>query len=220
MKPIRLLLIDDHAIVRQGLKMYLELTDDFEVVGEGETGEDAVRLAAELRPDIILLDLAMPGMNGIEAARSILQADPEARIMILTSFSDNDEVFAAVRAGAKGYLLKDVPPEQLAQSLREVYQGKVQLHPEIAQKLMEGIKDPEESKGDQDPRIEALTARELDVLLQIGRGRSNREIAAELSISHKTVKTHVSNLLGKLQLNDRTQAAIFAIKQGLILDED
>ncbi len=220
MKPIRLLLIDDHAIVRQGLKMFLELTDDFEIVGEGETGEDAVRLAAELRPDIILLDLAMPGMNGIEAARSILQADPEARIMILTSFSDNDDVFAAIRAGAKGYLLKDVPPEELAQSLREVYQGNVQLHPEIAQKLMEGIKEPAESKGDRDPRIEALTPRELDVLLQIGRGLSNREIAAELSISHKTVKTHVSNLLGKLQLNDRTQAAIFAIKQGLIPDED
>ena len=220
MKPIRLLLIDDHAIVRQGLKLFLELTEDFEIVGEGETGEDAVRRAAELRPDIILLDLAMPGMNGIEAARSILQADPEARIMILTSFSDSDDVFAAVRAGAKGYLLKDVPPEQLAQSLREVYQGKVQLHPEIAKKLMEGIKEPAESKSDRDPLIEDLTKRELDVLLQIGRGLSNREIAAELSISHKTVKTHVSNLLGKLQLNDRTQAAIFAIKQGLIPDED
>ena len=218
MDKIRLLIVDDHEIVRQGLRTFLELLDDFEVVGEGSNGAEAVAQADELQPDVILLDLVMPEMDGVEATRRIMLANPDARILILSSFSDDDNVLPAIRAGAMGYLLKDIPPDDLAEALREAHQGKAQLHPDIARKLMAHVQEPDTANDDASA-IDDLTDREFEVLQHIGRGLSNREIANELSISHMTVKTHVSNLLGKLHLADRTQAAIFAIRQGLIPDE-
>jgi len=219
MDKIRVLLVDDHEIVRQGLRTFLELQTDFEIAGEGANGMEAVELAAELQPDIILLDLVMPEMDGGEATRRIMLANPDARILILSSFSDDDNVLPAIRAGAMGYLLKDIAPDDLADALREAHQGRAQLHPDIARKLMSHVQDGNQDNSDPPSLVDDLTEREMDVLQCIGRGLSNREIAAELYISHKTVKTHVSNLLSKLHLSDRTQAAIFAIRQGLIPDE-
>ena len=219
MDKIRLLIVDDHEIVRQGLRTFLELLDDFEVVGEGSTGIDAVSLADELQPDVILLDLVMPEMDGVEATRRIMLANPDARILILSSFSDDDNVLPAIRAGAMGYLLKDIPPDDLADALREAHQGKAQLHPDIARKLMAHVQEPDSATNAMSSAVDDLTDREFEVLQHIGRGLSNREIANELSISHMTVKTHVSNLLSKLHLADRTQAAIFAIRQGLVPDD-
>lgn len=219
MAKIKLLIVDDHEVVRQGLLGFLEVLDDFEVVGEGRNGSEAVSLAEALQPDVILLDLVMPEMDGIEATRRIILANPDARILILSSFSDDDKILPAIRAGAMGYLLKDISPDDLAEALRETYQGKTQLHPDIAQKLIAYVQHSDDSGQNAGAPIDELTERELEVLKHIGRGLSNREIASELSISHMTVKTHVSNLLSKLALADRTQAAIFAIRQGLIPDE-
>jgi two-component system, NarL family, response regulator LiaR len=215
MDRIRLLIVDDHELVRQGLRGFLELQDDFAIVGEGATGVDAVEMAADLKPDIVLLDLIMPEMDGVEATRRILSADPDTRIVILSSFSDEDNVFPAIQAGAMGYILKDISPDDLADTLRETHKGKTQIHPDIARKLMQKVQQPDPPNGGSSPADE-LTARETDVLKCIGRGQSNKEIADELSISHMTVKTHVSNLLSKLGLYDRTQAAIFAIKEGIV----
>lgn len=219
MKKIRLLIVDDHTVVRQGLRGFLELLDDFEIVGEGSNGQAAVSLAAELKPDVILLDLVMPEMDGIEATRRIRLADPEARILVLSSFSNDDNVLPAIRAGAIGYVLKDIDPDALAEALRETYRGKSQLDPEIAQKLVTHVQQDEPDGDPDDNRLSQLTGREVEVLKHIARGMSNREIAATLSISPATVKTHVSNLLGKLHLADRTQAAIFAIRLGLAPEE-
>jgi NarL family two-component system response regulator LiaR len=219
MTKIRLLIVDDHEIVRQGLRGFLDLLDDFEVIGEGSNGVDAVRLAEELQPDVILLDLVMPEMDGIESTRRIMLANPEARILILSSFSNDDNVLPAIRAGAMGYLLKDISPDDLADALREAHQGKAQLHPDIAMQLMAHVQEGNQRSDDSQSLISDLTDREIEVLQCIARGLNNREIAGELSISHTTVKTHVSNLLSKLHLADRTQAAIFAIRQGLVSDE-
>lgn len=216
---IKLLIVDDHELVRQGLRTFLELLDDFEIIGEGSTGADAVALAGSLQPDIVLLDLIMPEMDGVEATRRILSAHPNMKIVILSSFSDENNVFPAIRAGAMGYVLKDISPDELAETLRETYKGKAQIHPDIAGKLMRKVQEPEKSAEKHSPADE-LTARELDVLKCIGRGLSNKEIADELTISHMTVKTHVSNLLGKLDLYDRTQAAIFAIRNGLVEENE
>jgi NarL family two-component system response regulator LiaR len=219
MDKIRVLLVDDHEIVRQGLRTFLELQTDFEIAGEGANGIEAVALAAELQPDIILLDLVMPEMDGGEATRRIMLSNPDARILILSSFSDDDNVLPAIRAGAMGYLLKDIAPDDLADALREAYQGRAQLHPDIARKLMSHVQEGKQDSSETQSLIDDLTEREMEVLQCIGRGLSNREIATELHISHKTVKTHVSNLLSKLHRADRTQAAIFAIRQGLVPDE-
>ena len=215
MNKIRLLIVDDHELVRQGLRGFLELQEDFEIVGEGGTGIDAVEMSEKLNPDIILLDLVMPEMDGVEATRRILIADPTMKIVILSSFSDEDTVFPAIQAGAMGYLLKDISPDELAETLRETYKGKVQIHPDIARRLMKRVQEPVTNTKARSP-VDELTAREVDVLKCIGRGLSNKEIADELSISHMTVKTHVSNLLSKLGVYDRTQAAIFAIHEGLV----
>jgi len=218
-----LLIVDDHAVVRQGLRGFLELLDDFEIVGEGSNGAEAVSLAAALAPDVILLDLVMPEMDGIEATRRIRLADPQARILILSSFSNDDNVLPAIRAGAMGYVLKDIDPDDLAEAIRETYRGKNQLHPDIAQKLITHVQQGEPAgQPAYDPvadHLGELTERELEVLRHIAQGMSNREIAAALSISPMTVKTHVSNLLSKLQLADRTQAAILAIRLGLVPEE-
>ncbi len=218
-KKIGVLLVDDHAVVRQGLRMFIEMQNDMEVVGEGSNGAEAVDLSARLSPDVILLDLLMPQMDGVEATRKILEGNPKSRVLILTSFGDDDKVFPAIRAGAQGYLLKDIQPRDLVQAIRETYLGKAQLHPDVAQRLMAAVSGNvpiKEPKSISLPKeLEGLTEREREVLELIARGLTNREIAEKMVISEKTVKTHVSNLLDKLELEDRTRAAIWALKHGL-----
>jgi len=215
---IRVLIVDDHAVVRQGLRTFIDLQDDMEVVGEAANGAEAVELARRLQPDIVLLDLVMPEMGGIEATAKIVESSPQSRVLILTSFGEDEKVFPAIRAGAQGYLLKDIRPNDLLQAVRETYQGKAQLHPEIARKLMSavaGICPQETGPAAAGARLAELTEREQEVLHLIAQGRNNREIAERLIISEKTVKTHVSSILGKLGLEDRTQAAIWALKHGV-----
>lgn len=222
---IRVLIVDDHAIVRQGLRTFLELQDggalSIEVIGEAVNGLEAVELADRLQPDVILLDLVMPEMDGIQATRRISECSPTSRVIILTSFGEEERVLPAIRAGAQGYLLKDIPPTELVQAIREVYLGRVQLHPEVARKLMSVVaarEEPRPSHAGTNPE-RALTDREKEVLSLIAEGRSNHEIAGKLFISGKTVKTHVSNILNKLQVDDRTQAAIYALRHGLTTDK-
>lgn len=216
---IRVLIVDDHAVVRQGLRMFIEMQKDMEVVGEGTNGIEAVELATRLKPDVILLDLIMPRMDGVEATRKILEGTPHSRVLILTSFGEDDKVFPAIRAGAQGYLLKDIQPSDLVKAVRETFQGKTQLHPDIAHRLMtavSGSAPPQDEKQDSPlEELQILTEREREVLDWIAHGLSNREIAEKMVISEKTVKTHVSNLLDKLGLEDRTRAAIWALKHGL-----
>jgi DNA-binding NarL/FixJ family response regulator len=216
---IRVLVVDDHTVVRQGLRMFIEMQSDMEVVGEGSNGVEAVEMAARLEPDVILLDLVMPEMGGIEATRRILERTPQAHVLILTSFGEDEQVFPAIRAGAQGYLLKDIQPNELVQAVRAAYQGKVQLHPNVARRLMTAVSvdaPAREAKlSNQGRELGGLTEREREVLDLIARGLSNREIAEKMVISEKTVKTHVSNLLDKLGLEDRTRAAIWALKHGM-----
>lgn len=221
--PIRVLIVDDHAVVRQGLRTFLELQDDpstlrIEVVGEAANGVEAVAVAGRLQPDVVLLDLVMPEMSGIEAIPKILGTSPHSRVIILTSFGEEDKVIPAIRAGAHGYLLKDIPPAELVQAVRAAYLGKAQLHPDIARKLMSAVAATGEPANRTQALEEELTERELEVLRLIARGANNREIADQLVISEKTVKTHVSSILGKLHLVDRTQAAIYALRHGLARD--
>ena len=223
---IRVLIVDDHAMVRQGLRTFLELQDSsvlpIEVVGEASNGIEAVALACSMQPDIILLDLVMPEMDGIQATPKIIACSPRSRVIILTSFGEDDKVLPAIRAGAQGYLLKDIPPNELVHAVREAYLGKVQLHPEIARKLMSAVVAKEEpSAGHPVSRsADGLTEREQEVLHLIAEGLNNRDIAERLVISEKTVKTHVSSILGKLGLADRTQAAIYALRQGTTADKN
>jgi NarL family two-component system response regulator LiaR len=218
-KKIGVLLVDDHAVVRQGLRMFIEMQHDMEVLGEGSNGAEAVELSARLAPDVILLDLLMPEMDGVEATHRILQRNPHARVLILTSFGEDDKVFPAIRAGAQGYLLKDIQPRDLVQAIRETYLGKAQLHPDVARRLMMAVSDKEPVNRPKPAslpvELQGLTEREREVLDLIARGLTNREIAEKMVISEKTVKTHVSNLLDKLDLEDRTRAAIWALKHGL-----
>jgi NarL family two-component system response regulator LiaR len=223
---IRVLIVDDHAMVRQGLRTFLELQDTsalpIEVIGEAANGLDAVNLAKRTQPDIVLLDLVMPEMDGIQATSKVIDCSPNTRVIILTSFGEEDKILPAIRAGAQGYLLKDIPPSELVQAVREAYQGKVQLHPEIAKKLMSlaaAKEQPKTSRATTDSEND-LTEREQDVLQLIADGMNNREIAEKLVISEKTVKTHVSNILNKLHLDDRTQAAIYALRHGLTTDKN
>ncbi len=209
---IKVLLVDDHAVVRQGLRTFLELQDDMTIVGEAANGLEAIEQAKNCQPDVVLLDLLMPKMGGVEATPHIVAACPQARVIILTSFGEDDQVIPAIRAGAQGYLLKDIPPHDLVQSVREAHQGKAQLHPDVAKKLMSAIATPAAPAASPEPD---LTERELEVLRLIAQGLNNQQIAQQLTISEKTVKTHVSNILGKLHVDDRTQAAIYALKKGL-----
>ena len=211
---ITVLIVDDHAVVRQGLRTFLELQDDMVIVGEAANGLEAIEAAKRHQPAIVLLDLVMPKLGGVEATPQIIAVSPDSRVIILTSFGENDQVLPAIRAGAQGYLLKDIPPGELVQAVREAYQGKVQLHPDVARKLMSAIAAKEPTSPP--PAVEPdLTERELEVLRLLAQGLNNHEIAQQLVISEKTVKTHVSNILGKLHLEDRTQAAIYALKKGL-----
>jgi NarL family two-component system response regulator LiaR len=222
---IRVLIVDDHAVVRQGLRTFLELQDDaalpMEVTGEAADGLEAVALAAQTQPDVVLLDLVMPRMDGLEATPKIFACSPNSRIIILTSFGEEDRVLPAVRAGAQGYLLKDVAPEELVRAIRETYLGRVQLHPEVARTLMSAVATQEEAASHLSPAPPAeLTEREREVLDLIAGGLSNRRIAEKMFISEKTVKTHVSSILSKLHVEDRTQAAVYALKHGLATDKE
>ncbi len=204
---IRLLLVDDHEVVRTGLRTFLELQEDMSVVGEAATGEEALALVAGLAPDIVLLDLVLPGMTGVQTVQRLRVSHPQVKVVVLTSFSGQDSVLPVVRAGVAGYLLKDVGPAELAGALRSVHAGGAPLHPQVAATVMHSVTD-----AARDP----LTPREWEVLRLIGRGLSNRLIARELVLSEKTVKAHVSAVLGKLGVTDRTQAALHAVRAGLI----
>lgn len=211
---IRVLIADDHQVVRQGLRTFLDLHEDIHVVGEAENGEVAVELSRSLTPNVVLMDLVMPRLDGISAIKQIVAMGGEIRIIALTSFTEDEKVFPAIEAGASSYLLKDVSPEDLVDAIRAVHQGEARLHPEIARKLMEQVAR-ERGRTEESPLAD-LTEREREVVSLVAHGLSNREIAQQLSISHGTVKTHVSSILSKLNLNDRTQLAIFAINEGLV----
>jgi DNA-binding NarL/FixJ family response regulator len=207
---IRILIADDHHVVRRGLAFFLKTQKDIEIIGEAGNGREAVELARTLKPDLILMDLVMPEMDGIQATKMIKTEIPEIKIMMLTSFSDQDHVIPALEAGASGYQLKDIEPDELIQCIKKIMKGENQLHPKATSHLLANLSNKEINL------IEQLTKRELDVLKEIARGKSNKEIASSLFITEKTVKTHVSNLLGKLELADRTQAALFAVKNQLV----
>jgi DNA-binding NarL/FixJ family response regulator len=206
---IKVLLVDDHQVVRRGLRTFLEVQDDIEVVGEAADGAEGVERAEELRPDVVLMDVKMPGTDGIEALRRLRELDNPARVLVVTSFTEQRTVIPALRAGAAGYVYKDVDPDALAGAIRSVHAGHVLLQPEVAGALLS-----QEETGSGQGRGN-LTEREREVLALIADGRSNREIARALVLSEKTVKTHVSNILMKLDLADRTQAALWAVRHGI-----
>ena len=201
---IRVLIADDHAVVRQGLRTFLNLQDDIEVVAEAVDGAEALTAAEQHAPDVVLIDLVMPNVDGIEAIRELRERVPAARAIVLSSFIDDEKLFPAVRAGAAGYLLKDVQPRELVEAIRTVHGGGALLHPQVASRLLEEM------------TTDPLTPREREVLSLIGRGMPNKAIARELSLSEKTVKAHVSNILAKLGVTDRTQAALYAVRAGLV----
>ncbi len=213
---IRVLIVDDHAIVRKGVRALLEIEPGLEVVGEAGDGREAVTMAAQLRPDVILMDLVMPEMDGIEATRQISARLPEIRILVLTSFAADDKVFPAIKAGALGYLLKDSGPEELVQAIRQVHRGESSLHPAIARKVLRELTHP----SDRPMAPDALTERELDVLRLLARGLGTQEIAERLVITEATARTHVSNILSKLHVSSRTQAALYALREGLATLDD
>ncbi len=211
---IRILIADDHEVVREGLRGFLELQDGLTVVGEAGDGEEALVNAERLRPDVILMDLVMPRLDGVGAMRELRRRMPEIRVIVLTSFLDDDRLLPAVQAGAGGYLLKDVEPSELARAVRAAYAGEALLDPAAAARLVEAIADGQASPAEEER--ERLTRREREVLELIAQGRSNKRIALELGISEKTVKAHVGRLLAKLGVTDRTQAALLAVRRGLV----
>ena len=226
-ETIRILLVDDHAIVRDGIRSLLATEPNIEVVGEADNGRDAVSKAQQLQPDVILMDLMMPEVDGIEATRLIIADRPDAHILVLTSFAADDKVFPAIKAGAMGYLLKDSPSEDLVRAIHEVHRGESSLHPKIARKLLQELSGARRPDPPPTPElldqglVEPLTEREVEVLKLVARGRSNREIADQLVGTEGTVRAHVSNILGKLHLASRTQATLYALRKGLVsLDED
>ena len=208
---IRVFLADDHPVVREGLRTFLESRDGIEVVGEAGDGESAVTAIERLHPDVVLMDLVMPGMGGVAAIRRLRERVPDTRVVVLTSFTSDDQVIPAVQAGAAGYLLKDVEPSGLEAAIRLVHQGEALLDPQVAGRVMEEVAHPAPGTD-----VASLTPREREVLSLLGRGMSNRELADALVVSEKTVKTHVSNILMKLGVHDRTQAALLAVREGLV----
>jgi two-component system, NarL family, response regulator LiaR len=215
--PIRVLLTDDHAIVRKGVRALLATERDIQVVGEAGNGGEAVAQAEALCPDVILMDLMMPQLDGIEATRQITARFPNVRVIVLTSFAADEKVFPAIKAGALGYLLKDSGPEELVSAIRQVYRGEPSLEPSIARKVLFELAGPPKQ---QPLTTDPLTERELEVLRLVSQGCSNKEIALKLSVSELTVRTHVSNILGKLHLASRTQAALYALQTGISSLED
>ena len=208
---IRVLLVDDHGVVRRGLRGYLELLGDIEIVGEAENGLRGVELAAELKPDVVLMDLVMPVLDGIGATARIKAADPSVQVVALTSFIEEEKVTAALEAGASGFILKDAEADDVAAAIRAAHNDEVHLDPAAARILAKGIRTRSAA-----PAVDPLTERELEVLALVGRGRSNKEIATELGITERTARTHVSNILGKLGLASRTQAALYAVERKLV----
>jgi DNA-binding NarL/FixJ family response regulator len=214
---VRLLLADDHALVRGGLRGVLEAEEDLEVVGEAEDGAQAVELALRLRPDVVVMDIRMPHLDGIEAARRLREQGSPSRVLILTTFDLDDYVYEALRAGAGGFLLKDAPPQRLVEAVRTVAAGEALLAPAITRRLVERfVRGPRAGGTSTDPRLAELTEREAEVLRLVARGLSNRELAGQLFLSEATVKTHVGRVLAKLDLRDRVQAVVFAYEQGLV----
>jgi NarL family two-component system response regulator LiaR len=210
-KPIRILVADDHAVVREGLRALIDTEPGMELLGEAADGVEAVAKFRSLHPDVTLLDLLMPNMGGLEAIDRIKQQDPDARILVLTSFDEDERVFQAVKSGALGYLLKDTAPQELLRAIREVHRGEPSMQAPIAHKVMREL----QRTSTLPPTEEPLTAREVEVLRLVAQGLSNQEIADQLVVSERTVRTHVSNILGKLYLANRTQAALYALREGL-----
>ena len=215
---IRILLVDDHAVVREGLRAFLALQDGFEIVGEAADGEEAVQRAAELEPDVILMDLVMPGLDGVSAMRELRRRGgraAKAKVIVLTSFLDDDRLLPALEAGAAGYLLKNSQPTELARAVRAAQAGEAIIDPTAAARLVRALSDPDRGRPSGAP-LDQLTGREREVLTLIAQGRANKRIALELGISEKTVKAHVGHVLAKLGVSDRTQAAVLAVQEGLI----
>lgn len=208
---IRVFIADDHIIVREGLRALISTEPDIEIIGEAADGKEAIAGIFALQPDVILLDLIMPHKSGIEVIMEVTGENPKARILVLTSFADDEKVFSAIKAGALGYLLKDTSPQELIQAIHDVYHGESSLDPTIALKLLREFKKPTEQTLAQEP----LTDREINVLSLVSRGLTNQEIASTLQISERTVRTHVGNILSKLHLANRTQAALYALRKGL-----
>jgi NarL family two-component system response regulator LiaR len=215
--PIRILLVDDHAVVREGMRAFIQIKPDMEVIGEAADGIEALEKARDLEPDVILLDIVMPRLDGIGTIEALNEQGSEARILIITSFAEDDQIFPAIKAGALGYLLKDSQPQELIQAIRDVYRGEPSLHPTVALKLMNELdREPE-----MPPTEEPLTERELEVLKLIAQGHTNREIGEQLHLSERTVGKYGSNILDKLHLANRTQAALYALRTGIAdLDEE
>ena len=208
---IRILIVDDHTVVRDGLMALLSAESGMEVVGAAGDGAEAVTLYGQLNPDVVLLDLVMPRMDGVQATLEIRRKNPEARILVLTSFAEDHQVFSAIKAGAMGYLMKDTSSEILIQAIRDTYENKSALQPEIARKLMRDIQNQSEPGSGEN----ALTEREKEILQEVAQGKTNQEIADKLVLSERTVRTHITNILAKLRLSNRTQAALYALREGI-----
>jgi NarL family two-component system response regulator LiaR len=215
-EPISILLVDDHEVVRNGVRAYLDTIADFQVVGEAASGEEAVSLVSDLIPDIVLLDLILPGMDGVETTRRIKKISPRTQVVVLTSYHEDVHIFPALKAGAISYILKDMKMDKLVDALRRAAQGEVTLHPRVAVRVLQNIRGGD---ADSEPLFTDLTERELDVLKLIANGLTNSQIAEKLVISENTVKGHVSNILSKLHLADRTQAAVLAWRTGVMRGE-
>ena len=213
---IKVLLVDDHTVVLKGLAFFLSTQEDIELVGEANNGKEALVKVGDTNPDVILMDLYMPEMDGVEATAYIKKEYPNVKVIVLTSFSDQAHVLPALRAGASGYILKDVEPDQLVEAIRSAYKGNIQLHPDIANALLSQTLPVEEKEEESSIQVDVLTARENEVLQLLAKGMSNKEIASVLVITEKTVKAHVSSILSKLNLSDRTQAALYAVKNGIV----
>ncbi|HOR00616.1 MAG TPA: response regulator transcription factor [Anaerolineae bacterium] len=211
--PITVLLVDDHSVVRIGLRAYLATLADIEVIGEAGSGEEAVSLATQHAPDVVLMDLIMPGMDGVEATRQVRRASPRTQVIVLTSYHEDEHIFPAIRAGALSYVLKDIDPDDLAEAIRRARAGEAVLHPRVAARVVDEMRGVRLEGANP---FSELTDRELEVLRQVAAGKNNREIAEALVISEKTVKSHITNILGKLHLADRTQAAVYAWQEGIV----
>ncbi len=217
MKKIRVLIADDHQVVREGLSAVLRTKEDVEVVGEVRNGQEAVEKARTLKPDVILMDISMPVMNGVEATRLIRKENPRIGVVVLTMHEEEEFIFDLVRAGATGYLLKDSDSSQIVNAIRSIYQGESLIHPSVATKILAEFSQLSGGRGKRSPKVEQeLTAREIGILQQVAEGKTNKEIASDLNLSEKTIKNHVRNIFHKLHVYDRTQAAIHALRKGLI----